>query len=77
MGLEYGSQLLRSEFVLIVMVPPAVGVPSEFHQCATVVVVVTGVVVVDVFVDLLQEVSRTPAKSKKLKPKQINLFFNY
>jgi hypothetical protein len=77
MGLEYGSQLLRSEFVLIVMVPPDVGVPSEFHQCATVVVVVTGVVVVDVFVDLLQAVSRTPAKSKKLKPKQINLFFNY
>jgi hypothetical protein len=76
MGLEYGSQLLRSEFVLIVMVPPDVGVPSEFHQCATVVVVVTGVVV-DVFVDLLQAVSRTPAKSKKLKPKQINLFFNY
>jgi hypothetical protein len=76
MGLEYGSQLLRSEFVLIVMVPPAVGIPSEFHQCATVVVVVTEVVV-DVFVDLLQAVSRTPAKSKKLKPKQINLFFNY
>jgi len=60
---------------LIVMVPPDVGVPSEFHQCATV-VVVGNRSSIDVFVDLTTAVSRHLLKARS-STKQINLFFQY
>ena len=57
----------------------AVVVAAVVVGCFVVVVVVVLVVVVDVDVDvedLLQDASSNEATSKKLKPNQINLFFN-
>ena len=64
----------------MVIVPPYVGVPRVSHQFPTAALVVTVVIVFDVDVgvdDLPQDENNITASREKLKPNQINLFFNF